>query len=148
MRVALELTQVSRLMYQCDMSYYAQHRMSAALDLTLVKCFIVWLSWLIHKSDIHSLMCVMAHVALMNQSWHAWMHHGIHGWVMSHVCMSRATHEWVSAHLCMSHGTHEWVLTHIFHDTHKCVMMYMDESWHTWTSHNTHRWAMVHIKES
>jgi len=81
----------------------------------------------------------------MNESWHTWMSHGTHEWVMTH--MKQSWHTW------MSHGTHQSVMTHMneswhtwmSHGTHEWVMTHMNESWHTWMSHDTHkRWVTSH----
>jgi len=61
----------------------------------------------------------------MNESWHTWMSHGTHEWVMSHM------------NLCVCH-------TWMCHVTHECVMSHMNVSCHTWMCHVTHT-HMCHV---
>jgi len=57
----------------------------------------------------------MSHI---NESWHIWMSHGTHKWIMAH--MNESWHKY------MSHGKYEWVMAH------------MNESWHIWVNHGTY----------
>ena len=76
----------------------------------------------------------------MNGSWHTWMSHGTHVWVMAH------TNE--SWHTCMSHGTHEWVMAHRNRSWHReWVMAYVNESFTTSVCHivMAHMAHMAHM---
>jgi len=103
---------------------------------------------------------VMAH---MNDSWHTWMSHVTHEWVISmnmQASMNESCHayKWVTYVTVMaqtSHGTYEWIMAHMNESCHTRMSQFYEyadiNEWlilQVWMSHVTYEWVMAQMNQS